>query len=196
MPHAVSQAIPGTSPAPAALHVYRLVVWTAVMIAIIVLMRQPFPVLPEPPAEGRSTVQSGFADDFSGAAALKDLRDYSADSAPKQQVVNGWYTNDLLEIVGDQVDSLLRIEAQLLESQEAAASNAYELSVARAQDHRTESLIAVLGLGAAAHVAGSSLILLLAGRPRRAGEDGPDATVEPEATVDLSEAQPFDPRPL
>ena len=75
MPHAVSQAVPGTSPAPAALHVYRLVVWTAVMIAIIVLMRQPFPVLPEPPAEGRSTVQSGFADDFSGAAALKDLRD-------------------------------------------------------------------------------------------------------------------------
>ena len=189
-------AIPVEQRVPAALHAYRLAVWTAVIVATIVLLQQPRTALPEAPATNRVAVLENLSSDFTEAETRKDMNERSADSAPKQQVVNGWYTNDLLEIVGDQVDSLLRIEAQLLESQEAAASNAYELSVARAQDHRTESLIAVLGLGAAAHVAGSSLILLLAGRPRRAGEDGPDATVEPEATVDLSEAQPFDPRPL
>ena len=198
MPHAVSQAIPGTSPAPAALHVYRLVVWTAVMIAIIVLMRQPFPVLPEPPAEGRSTVQSGFADDFSGAAALKDLRDYSADSAPKQQVVNGWYTNDMLEIVGKQNDSLLQGQARLLEAQTTATSHTHDWSMWHLKDRRSESLLIIFGLGAAAHLAGSSLILLLAGRRRRTPRPGTthDGGAVPSPTLEAQpEPQPFDPRP-
>lgn len=198
MTDADSSPIPGARPVPAALHVYRLVVWTTVMIAMIVLVRQPFPALPEPPAEGRSTVQPGFADDFSGAAALKDLREYTADSAPKQQVVNGWYTNDMLEIIGLQNDSLLQGQARLLDAQTAAISHTYELSMWQMTDRRLESLLVVFGLGAAAHLVGSSLIQLLAGRGRRSQRPGPtsDEAGVPGANPETQpEPQPFDPRP-
>lgn len=193
-----SPLIPGARPVPAALHAYRLIVWTAVLIAMIVLIRQPFPALPEPPGESRSTVLPDFADDFSGAASLKDLREYTADSAPKQQVVNGWYTNDMLEIIGRQNDSLLLGQAQLLESQKAATVNTYELARWQIEDRRAESLLVVLGLGAAAHIAGSSLILLIARRPRRTpgSEPGNDSgTLGPEPTVTVPDAHTFHPRP-
>ena len=197
MTDADSSPITGARPVPASLHIYRLVVWTAVLIAIIVLVRQPFPALPDPPAEGRSTVQPGFADDFSSAAALKDLREYTADSAPKQQVVNGWYTNDMLEIIGLQNDSLLQGQARLLDAQTAAISHTYELSMWQMADRRSESLLVVFGVGAAAHLAGSSLIQLIAGRRRSSPRSGPTSDAEdvPGTPEWQPEPQPFDPRP-
>lgn len=182
---------------PPALHIYRLIVWAVVLVAILVLIRQPLPGLPEAPRADSSGVTSSFASDFSRASTSNDLREYSADSAPKQQVVNGWYTNDLLGIIGRQNDALLRNQSRLIEATEAATSQGYEFFLYQARDRRPESLLVVLGMGAAAHLAGSSLILLLARRPRQVKAATP--TERGEFDIENAEppvpATPFDPRP-
>ncbi|MHA6513228.1 hypothetical protein [Tessaracoccus sp. G1721] len=197
MPDTHSAPTVAPRPEPAALHAYRAIVWAAVLVALIVLVRQPFPALPEAPDQTRTAALPDFVGDFNGAASLKQLREYTADSAPKQQVVNGWYTNDMLEIIGRQNDSLLLGQAQLLESQAAATASAYELGRWQITDRRVESLLVILGFGVAAHVAGSSLILLLARRTRRTPGGEPDdgaGPAEPELAAAATD-QPFDPRP-
>ena len=46
------------------------------------------------------------ASDIAGAIARAEANESSADSAPKQQVVNGWAAKDLLEIEAHQLNDI------------------------------------------------------------------------------------------
>jgi hypothetical protein len=48
--------------------------------------------------------------ELDAALSLQDLNEISADSAPQQQVVNGWATVDLLEIQIRQQDDMLQAQ--------------------------------------------------------------------------------------
>lgn len=53
-----------------------------------------------------STGPEPQADAIDSAIRVADLNELTADSAPQQQVVNGWVARDLLEIQAKQIDGL------------------------------------------------------------------------------------------
>ena len=52
------------------------------------------------------------SDEISGALLIADLNEESAESAPQQQVVNGWTARDLLEIQANQLNDIEKAQSQ------------------------------------------------------------------------------------
>ncbi|WGT47270.1 hypothetical protein [Tessaracoccus lacteus] len=110
--------------------IYRLILWFAVAVALVIVAM----------TTSRMTARS-YADLLDLAGESFDANNGLTSGAPQQAVVNGWYTNDLLTVIGKQNNTLMSIQGSLL------------------------WIAVILGLGVAAHVAGSSLIRLVT-RPK------------------------------
>lgn len=188
---------PSASRPPAAVHLYRMIVWLAVAAATLVVITRPFAPFPDAPHAGALGAMPNFQSSITSAGTRNALNEARADSAPQQQVTNGWYANDLLEVVAEENISVVEALRELEVTQREATQSAWEMDAWRAEDRRIESLLVIFGLGAAAHLAGSSLIVLLARRQSKGAAHGP----EPEAanTNDHLDLEPgtesFDPRP-
>lgn len=70
------------------------------------------------PAVGVDTVPVASQYESLVAAAVSDyeLNNFSADSAPKQQVVNGWLAKDLLTIIAKEQADLIRAQGGLVDA--------------------------------------------------------------------------------
>lgn len=167
--HRRNQEHPMAEPRPEiALPVYRLIVWLAVAAAVVLVITRPFPPFPE--AEAAPAINSGinYYEALSEARSMADSNEKLAKGAPQQQVVNGWLTNDQLEIIGHQNSELLERLRVAQTTHDAAVALEQEQWRWEMKDRRTESLLVIFGLGAAAHLAGSAIISLVAAlRARR-----------------------------
>lgn len=103
--------------------------------AVWFLMEPELPMAPD--VQTRETVSSRSSE-ISGALSDAELNELSADSAPQQQVVNGWVARDLLAIIAEQQN-------------EALTRDEVPPPVAPAQviDHRVPALVGLLVLGMA-----------------------------------------------
>lgn len=52
------------------------------------------------------------SDEIDGALLIADLNEESAESAPQQQVINGWTARDLLEIQANQLNDIEKAQSQ------------------------------------------------------------------------------------
>lgn len=159
---------------PVALHAYRIVVWLMVAVAILVIVTRPFPPFPATEDSVAGTTGTTFLQEISEAASRFKLNESSADSAPQQQVLNGWLTNDLLTIIAREnaaTAAALTAEQQRWE---------WEM-----KDRRTESVIVILGLGATGHLLGSAAIGLIAALRRR------ETPTSPEGPPSTGPAHPY-----
>ncbi|MCX7620678.1 MAG: hypothetical protein N2037_07540 [Acidimicrobiales bacterium] len=84
--------------------IIRTVGLAAIAIAAFVVAVALRPPQPDAPMSSASAVTKALAE--------ADLNELTADSAPKQQVVNGWVARDLLAINARQNDSLLELAAR------------------------------------------------------------------------------------
>ena len=134
-----SQQPSGQYPSPAAARpmregsavlIYRSILWFVVAVALVIVAM----------TTSRMTARS-YADLLDLAGESFDANNGLTSGAPQQAVANGWYTNDLLTVIGQQNNTLDSIQGSLL------------------------WIAVILGLGVAAHVAGSSLIRLVT-RPK------------------------------
>ncbi|NHB84948.1 hypothetical protein G7085_10925 [Tessaracoccus sp. HDW20] len=145
-----------------ALHLYRVIVWALVAVSAVLLVTQPLPAFPAAPDGGRAlNVTQDWAKLLKTARSDADSNNIRADTAPKQQVVNGWLTNDQLEIIGLQNAELSErlLIAQFTHDQAVESQRAqWEWEM---QDRRLELLVLIFGLGVAAHLAGSAVISLV-----------------------------------
>lgn len=160
-------------------HSYRILVWIIVAVAILVVVTRPFPSFPktEQPPIGSSA--DTYLQEVSEAASRFARNERTADSAPKQQVLNGWLSNDLLTIMArENAEAVERLRA-IQQLQKAAADADRERWEWQMRDRRVESMVAILGLGAASHLLGSSVIGLLGARRRQ--QPAAPAQVSPPA---------------
>ncbi len=124
-------------------------VWAAVML--LALAAVYFNSAPEGPDE---SAVSGWEAQQTLASSSNDLNNENTQGAPQQSVVNGWYSNDLLDLQVTQAGSLY--EAQL-----------YQAAVSR----RNGDLLALLGLAVL-----GDLLLQAAGRSGRPVRPEPTST--------------------
>lgn len=169
---------------------YRLVVWLAVAIAIVVIITRPFPDFPAPAAAPAVQATSNHAARLRDAAARNDSNAANAAHAPQQQVANGWYTNDQLNIIAfENLEALERLTALQVSMAEELRTE-QERWEWQMKERRVESLIVVLGLGAAAHLAGSAAFAVVGSLRRRPRPEAPQPSPQPYPSVQQPTGQP------
>ncbi len=189
--HLRNQEHPMSEPRPGiALPVYRLIVWLAVAAAVVLVITRPFAPFPE--AEAAPAINSGinYYEALAEARSMADSNEKLAKGAPQQQVVNGWLTNDQLEIIGHQNSELLERLRVAQTTHDAAVALEQDQWRWEMKDRRIESLLVIFGLGAAAHLAGSAIIsLVTALRARRKPTAAPQGW--PQNRPQLPHQAPF-----
>jgi hypothetical protein len=120
------------------------------------------------PAEPETRTLQGVSDrdsDISEAMSNYTMNEYTASSAPQQQVVNGWVAKDLLEIIAKQQNDALTRD---LQSPPVAPS-----------DERIPALAGLLVLGLALALVTSQRPRVEDGNTTNPSEPNPHATAAP-----------------
>lgn len=131
--------------------VVRALVWIAVAVLAYPVVTAPAPEQPQP-VKGSAPAAISFSMERSAAKGDNALNEARADTAPKQQVVNGWYSNELLNILSEQQDAILEMQQALIEQEPAPLP---------VRDDRPTTLLGFLVLGIAADLALTSLAALI-----------------------------------
>lgn len=131
--------------------VVRALVWIAVAVLAYPVATAPAPEQPQP-VRGSVTHTTNFDLKRSAAEGDNTLNDARADTAPKQQVVNGWHANALLTIISEQQDAMLEMQRALVEQEPAPLP---------VRDDRPTTLLGFLVLGIAADLVLTSLAALI-----------------------------------
>ena len=147
-----------------AVHIYRIVVWVAVLIGMGVTVARPFPVFPDVTDAIPVNTGINYYDAVAQAQESYDASKRLTESAIQQQVANGWLTNDLLLILTQQQSEALARARTAQAASDAAAQLEQERWEWEMKDRRVESIIVLIGLGVALHLAGSAVIALIGGR--------------------------------
>lgn len=111
-----------SSPTPPPTSIKRFLPGAAVIVFGVVLIILGLALGGSP---GTAIVPSTTSIDtnLSTAASRYDANNVSTASAPQQQVVNGWYTNDLLIIVANAVSDTQKSDQALAENQQKILSS-------------------------------------------------------------------------
>lgn len=138
-------------PAKWPVFIVRALVWIAVAVLAYPVVTAPAPEQPQP-VKGSAPAAISFSTERSAAKGANAIDEARADSAPKQQVVSGWYSNELLNILSEQQDAILEMQQALIEQEPAPLP---------VRDDRPTTLLGFLVLGIAADLVLTSFTALI-----------------------------------